>query len=140
MPAPVKTAAPAALQLPLLCSLLTVARSPPAPPQAYSSDFAFLPIPPRPGDLWVFPGYLPHAVLPRTLPQTAAAHVAATCAEEAAAEEPAAAVRCAASSSLRISVACNVLPSIAKGLKEQEHGGGVADLVVQKLLRGRESE
>lgn len=39
---------------------------------AWSSDFGFLPIRPRAGDLWIFPAYVPHVVLPRTLDNTAA--------------------------------------------------------------------
>ena len=31
----------------------------------FTHEYAYLPIPPVPGELWVFPGYLPHAVLPR---------------------------------------------------------------------------
>ena len=29
--------------------------------------YAYLPIAPRAGELWAFPGYVPHAVLPRVL-------------------------------------------------------------------------
>ena len=33
----------------------------------YRPEFAFMPIQPRAGDLWLFPAYMPHAVLPRKL-------------------------------------------------------------------------
>jgi len=33
----------------------------------FTHSYGYLPIAPRAGDLWVFPGYLSHAVLPRTL-------------------------------------------------------------------------
>ena len=33
----------------------------------FSHTFGYLPIAPRAGDLWIFPGHLSHAVLPRTL-------------------------------------------------------------------------
>lgn len=33
----------------------------------FAHSYGYLPIAPRAGDLWVFPGYLSHAVLPRTL-------------------------------------------------------------------------
>ena len=50
--------------------------------KAWTNDFAFLPIHPAPGTLWLFPGYMPHAVLPRAWSSD--------------------------QDSLRISVACNV--------------------------------
>ena len=49
--------------------------------KAWTDEFAYLSVAPVPGRLWLFPGYMPHAVLPR-----------ADGADE----------------SLRISVACNV--------------------------------
>ena len=35
--------------------------------QLGSAAYGFLPVVTRPGDLWVFPGYLAHAVMPRTI-------------------------------------------------------------------------
>ena len=50
--------------------------------KAWTAEYAYLPVPPVPGTLWLFPGYMPHAVLPRAKTMD--------------------------SSSLRISVACNI--------------------------------
>ena len=71
--------------------------------KAFSTDFAYLPVPPSAGDLWIFPGYLPHAVLPRTLPtaESGELQAAKTATPPSASTAPA--------SSQRISVACNVL-------------------------------
>jgi len=58
----------------------------------FSHQYGYIDIAPRPGELWVFPGHLPHAVLPRVLSP----------ADEGVSEDL----------SMRISVACNVSLSL----------------------------
>ena len=53
----------------------------------FTHKYAFMAARPRPGDLWLFPGYLSHAVLPRQLKEHGEG-----------------------SGSLRVSVACNLAP------------------------------
>ena len=55
--------------------------------KAFTHEYAYVAVPPTPGDLWVFPGHVSHAVLPRALPGDARA------------------------AGLRISVACNAVLS-----------------------------
>ncbi|KAH8072506.1 hypothetical protein JL721_3785 [Aureococcus anophagefferens] len=55
--------------------------------KAFTHEYAYVAVPPTPGDLWVFPGHVSHAVLPRALPGDASA------------------------AGLRISVACNAVLS-----------------------------
>ena len=69
---------------------------------AWEHDYAFLPVAPRPGDLWIFPGYMPHAVLPRALPRADDATRMATRAMLSEAEAE------ALLPTLRVSVACNL--------------------------------
>ena len=65
----------------------------------YSHQYAWLEAPPIPGTLWVFPGYLSHAVLPRAFQPQAQAE------DRAAKAEPAGGTK--APARWRISVACN---------------------------------
>lgn len=69
------------------------------------ADYGYLPIRPRAGDLWLFPGYVPHAVMPRALSQAQPAAPAAqpTLASTVAADDEVRGPR------LRVSVACNIL-------------------------------
>ena len=100
-------------------------------PRPWVHEYTFLPVRPRPGELWLFPGYVPHAVLPRKLgaaerdDDEAAAPGSAG---DAGARAPAA----DGTSALRVSVACNVHPREAtpeQGLTEAGHR------VMSRLLR-----
>lgn len=68
--------------------------------------YGFLPIDTRPGDLWIFPGYLAHAVMPRSLP--AQPIPATTLAAGGDGGSSSAATVDGFDSKPRISVACNV--------------------------------
>ena len=84
----------------------------------WTSDYAFFTIKPRAGDLWIFPGYVPHAVLPRALPSAGEVDVG----KEAQDESP------------RISIACNVAkPAAAGGASREEED---ALRAMRRLLRG----
>ena len=61
-------------------------------PVPWKHDFTWLAVRPRAGDLWIFPGYVPHAVLPRSYSR------GPTPPSTSAAPPP----------SLRVSVACNI--------------------------------
>lgn len=87
--------------------------------EAWSNDFAVLSIPCVPGTLYLFPGYVPHAVLPRTLQsfertdggavdRSAVAHAQA----------------------LRVSVACNISAAAMAGASPESKvsGGAGGDL------------
>ena len=73
-------------------------------PDPHSGQTAFLTVPPLPGELWCFPGHLPHAVLPRELRQAAAAPApsSAQAAAQATAQATAAAVLAPAKASLGV--------------------------------------
>ena len=94
-------------------------------PQAWMHEYSFLTIPPLAGDLWVFPGHVPHAVLPHALPsnseQSGGELLEQTSA--GASMQPAAE---ATPERLRISVACNIHRSAEPGEAE--------DRIVRRLL------
>ena len=71
----------------------------------WESNYGYLPITPRAGDLWIFPGYVPHAVLPRALPRdgNGASDAGTPVHDQVADEED-------ATAGMRISVACNIFP------------------------------
>jgi len=60
--------------------------------KAWTDCYSIFSIPPSPGSLWLFPAYMPHAVLPHELPLGAAAAASSPGSERA----------------QRISVACNI--------------------------------
>ena len=69
----------------------------------WASEYGFLPIAPRAGDLWVFPGYLAHAVMPRQLLRPDEVPAAAAVGEQ-----------------LRISVACNAFEPAPRGASSDD--------------------
>jgi len=68
-------------------------------PEPWKHDFTWLAVRPRAGDLWIFPGYVPHAVLPRTFTSAPAQPMLSSGAEAETVAPPL---------SLRVSVACNI--------------------------------
>ena len=89
--------------------------------ERWAHRYTFLPVAPRAGDLWLFPGYVPHAVMPRTLrpsPGTQAAAQAATAASGC--------------DGLRVSVAFNIHKASTTDRAEAA--------VIQRLLPGVRSE
>ena len=47
--------------------------------KAWTSEFAYLPVRPVPGTMWIFPGYMPHAVLPRATSADGALRISVAC-------------------------------------------------------------
>lgn len=92
---------------------------------AWKSNYAYLPVTPRPGDLWLFPSYMPHAVLPRSLPPKPEYSDATTSAEAETAVPP------PSRGSLRISVACNIFRR-SPGIGTDKPA---AEVVMRRLLR-----
>jgi len=85
--------------------------------------FGYLPIPPRAGDLWIFPGHLSHAVLPRTLLPPPPPAAAAAAAGSAAMPVP-------CDGAPRVSVAINVQRKASAA-----DGGSPTDQGVARALR-----
>ena len=74
-------------------------------PDSHRPHFEFLPVAPVPGSLWLFPAYLPHAVMPRALLGLGASVNRVD--NESTSEEAPGTSR----SSLRVSVAVNIIPT-----------------------------
>ena len=92
--------------------------------QLWKAEYGFLPIQPRAGDLWLIPGYVPHAVMPRTLTPPDAL------AKDDEAETPAPTTASPEmDQTLRMSVACNIFRDSSNASKEPEAIGAMRALL-----------